>query len=121
MNAVSRADQDAFAAESQRAALVAASRSGLFNAEIVLVETIGCERTNTISVDQGPRADTSLEKLAHLKPVFEKDGTVTAGNASPLSDGAAAVLVTSAEVAEETRPQTDGANYSLRHGRGRAA
>jgi acetyl-CoA C-acetyltransferase len=89
---ISRADQDEFAAESQRRA-VAAIRSGAFKTEIVPVEKV--------AVDQGPRADTSLEKLAQLKPVFERDGTVTAGNSSQLSDGAAAVVVASNRFADK--------------------
>ena len=97
---ISREDQDSYAAESQRRA-AAAVRSGQFIQELVPVETPAREGSKTVLVDQGPRADTSLEKLAKLKPVFEQEGTVTAGNASQLSDGAAAVLVASNRFAEK--------------------
>jgi acetyl-CoA C-acetyltransferase len=94
---VSREDQDRFALESHRRA-VAARDSGAFDEEIIPVEVkAGQEFAN----DEGPRADTTLEKLAGLKPAFDADGTVTAGNASMLSDGAAALVVTSAERAEK--------------------
>jgi acetyl-CoA C-acetyltransferase len=83
---ISRAQQDEFALESHRKA-VKAMESCFFKAEIVPVETL--------SRDEGPRADTSMEKLAALKPVFQKDGTVTAGNAPGLNDGASALVVTS--------------------------
>ena len=97
---ISREDQDRFAAESQRRA-VAAMQSNQFQQEIVPIEAPVREGSKTISVDQGPRADSSLAKLATLKPAFERDGTVTAGNASQLSDGAAAVLVASQRFAEK--------------------
>ena len=103
---VSRADQDAFAAESQRRA-VDAIQSGRFTDEIVAVE-IAQRKGDPIrvSVDEYPRAGTTVEKLAALKPAFRKDGTVTAGNASGINDGAAALVVTTAEKARTvgTRP-----------------
>jgi len=83
---ISRAEQDRFALESHRRA-VKAMEECHFKAEIVPVDKV--ER------DESPRADTSLEKLAALKPSFEKDGTVTAGNAPGLNDGASALVVTS--------------------------
>ena len=83
---ISRARQDAFALESHRRA-VAAQRAGRFDGEIVPV--------GDIRSDECPRENTSLERLAALKPVFRPDGTVTAGNACPVNDGAAVVLVTS--------------------------
>jgi len=83
---ISRADQDQFALESHRKA-VAAMEDCHFKAETLAVEKV--ER------DEGPRADTSLEKLASLKPSFEKDGSVTPGNAPGLNDGAAALIVAS--------------------------
>jgi acetyl-CoA C-acetyltransferase len=94
---VSRADQDAFAAESQRRA-EAAIRDGLFKEEIVPVE-IPQKKGQALSfdTDEYPRAGTTAEKLAALRPAFKKDGTVTAGNASGINDGAAAVVVTTAE------------------------
>jgi acetyl-CoA C-acetyltransferase len=98
---VTREAQDLFALESHRRA-VEAQRSGRFAAELIPVElpssTPGApkgtpESGARVERDQGPRADTSLEKLARLPPVFRKGGTVTAGNSSSLSDGAAGVVV----------------------------
>src|SRR5216110_3923227 len=83
---VSRRDQDEFALQSHQKA-VKAMESCFFKAEIVPVEKV--------EKDESPRADTSLEKLAALKPSFEKDGTVTPGNAPGLNDGASALVVTS--------------------------
>lgn len=99
---VSRVDQDSFAAESQRRA-VAAIASGAFAAETVAVE-IRQRKGDPIrfAVDEYPRADSTLEKLAALKPAFTKDGTVTAGNASGINDGAAALVVTTGDVAGKT-------------------
>jgi acetyl-CoA C-acetyltransferase len=91
---ISRADQDAFAFASHQKA-VAAQQAGAFRDEIVPVEIAGRKGTVTVSADESPRADTSLEALAALKPAFVKDGTVTAGNAPGLNDGAAATVVTS--------------------------
>ena len=94
---VSRESQDEWAALSQQRA-VAAVEDGHFDSEIVPVTTPdGTEVTK----DDGPRAGTTVEKLANLRPVFKEDGTVTAGNACPLNDGAAAVLIMSAERAQE--------------------
>jgi acetyl-CoA C-acetyltransferase len=95
---VSRADQDAFAAESQRRAAAAVS-SGTFDKEIVSVTIAGRKGDIVISRDEGPRPETTAELLAKLRPAFSPEGTVTAGNASQLSDGAAAVVVASEEVA----------------------
>lgn len=90
---VERADQDAFAAESQRRAEQAIS-GGAFDAEIVAVE-IPQKKGPTLRMgrDEYPRAGTTVEKLARLKSAFAKDGTVTAGNASGINDGAAALVV----------------------------
>jgi acetyl-CoA C-acetyltransferase len=93
---VSRAAQDEWAAISQQRA-VAARDGGHFKAEIVPVET----EDGVVSADDGPRPGTTVERLAELPTVFREDGTVTAGNACPLNDGAAAVLVMSAERAEQ--------------------
>jgi acetyl-CoA acyltransferase len=87
---ISREAQDRFAAGSHEKA-VAAQSAGLFDGELIPVRTGDTE----ISVDEGPRADTSVERLAALRPVFTVDGTVTAGNSSPLNDGAAALLLAS--------------------------
>ncbi len=94
---VSREDQDAFALRSHQRAL-AAIQAGHFRDEIVPVTTA---EGKTFEVDEGPRADTSAERLAKLRPVFHARGTVTAGNASQMSDGAAAALVMSASKAKE--------------------
>src|SRR5258708_3427274 len=83
---VSRKEQDEFALMSHQKA-VKAMESCFFKAEIVPV--------NKVEKDEGPRPDTSLEKLAALRPLFEKDGTVTAGNAPGLNDGASALVVSS--------------------------
>jgi acetyl-CoA C-acetyltransferase len=93
---ISRAEQDAFAAESQRRA-VEALRDGTFTAEIVPVPVPQKKgETQRVAVDEYPRAGTTVDKLAALRPAFKKDGSVTAGNASGINDGAAALVVTSA-------------------------
>jgi acetyl-CoA acyltransferase len=101
---VTREDADAFALRSHRNAL-AAQQSGRFDDEIVPVEvdtvTPSGEQKALFKRDEGPRADTNLEALAKLKPVFHSHGTVTAGNASQTSDGAAAALVMSDAKARE--------------------
>jgi len=97
----SRAEQDLFAAESQNRT-EKAQAAGNFNAEIVPVE-IPQRRGDPVvfAKDEFPRAGTTAEKLGGLRPAFKKDGTVTAGNASGINDGAAAVVVMSAEKAAE--------------------
>lgn len=97
---VSREDQDAFAVESQRKA-AAAIQAGKFKEEIVPIEVHSKKKSVLFDEDEFPRPDTSLEKLASLKPAFKKDGTVTAGNACGRNDGAAAVVVMSANKANE--------------------
>jgi acetyl-CoA C-acetyltransferase len=94
---VSREEQDAYAAESQRRA-ENAIKSGLFKDEIVSVQ-IPQKKGEPVAfdTDEYPRASTTADKLAGLKPAFKKDGTVTAGNASGINDGAAAVVVATAE------------------------
>lgn len=94
---VSRPDQDEFALHSHQKA-IAAQTAGKFDAEIVPIVT---EDGRTFARDEGPRADTSLEALAALKPAFALGGTVTAGNSSPMNDGAAAAIVMSATKAKE--------------------
>jgi 3-oxoadipyl-CoA thiolase len=89
---VSREDQDAFALSSQQR-WAAAADAGRFDDELVAV--------GDVVRDEHPRPDTTLEKLAALKPAFRKDGTVTAGNASGLNDGAAALVIASEEKARE--------------------
>jgi 3-oxoadipyl-CoA thiolase len=99
---ISRQDQDQFALESQRRA-GRARESGLFAHEIVPVEVPGPRRGETMLVehDEHPRPDTTLERLAALKPTFRPGGTVTAGNSSGINDGAAALLVTGERRARE--------------------
>ncbi len=98
---ISREEQDAFALESHRRA-IAAIDSGRFAEEIVPVQ-VPQRKGDPIIVDtdERPRRDTSLEKLARLRPAFRPEGTVTAGNASGINDGAAAVLLMSAEKARQ--------------------
>jgi acetyl-CoA C-acetyltransferase len=91
---VSRADQDAFALASHQKA-VAAMEACHFKAESVAVEIPGKKGPTVVEKDEGPRKDTSLAALAALKPSFEKDGTVTPGNAPGLNDGASALVVAS--------------------------
>ena len=88
---VSRAEMDEFALRSQELA-VAHQRNGFFAREIIPVTRAD---GTIVDTDDGPRADTSLERLSSLPPVFRPDGTITAGNACPLNDGAAAVVVMS--------------------------
>ena len=97
---ITREEQDGFAAASQQRA-EAAQKSGRFNDEIVAV-TIPSRKGDTIvDMDEHPRHGTTVEALSKLRPAFEKDGTVTAGNASGINDGAAAVvLMTAAEAAK---------------------
>jgi 3-oxoadipyl-CoA thiolase len=98
---VSREDQDEFALESHRRA-VAATEAGRFDEELVTVEVPQRKGPPvTVHSDEGPRADTSLEKLASLRPAFREGGTVTAGNSSQLNDGAACLVVCSEERARE--------------------
>ncbi|MBI4241081.1 MAG: thiolase family protein, partial [Candidatus Rokubacteria bacterium] len=97
---ISREDQDAFALESQRRA-IAAIDAGKFREEIVPV-VIPQRKGDPVAfeVDEHPRRDTSLEKLAKLPPAFKPDGTVTAGNSSGIGDGASACVVMEARRAE---------------------
>ena len=97
---VDRTDQDEFAARSHRLA-TAAQSAGLFDAEIVPVTVKARRGDVTVVLDEGVRSDASLEVLAALRPSFRKDGTITAGSSSPISDGAAAVVVMDRELAEE--------------------
>jgi 3-oxoadipyl-CoA thiolase len=93
---IGREDQDEFALRSHRRA-VSAQQSGRFDDELVPVRVPQRKGdTLTIASDEGPRPDSSLESLAKLRPAFEENGTVTAGNASPLNDGASALVLMSA-------------------------
>jgi len=97
---VSRSDQDAFALRSHQRA-VAATEAGKLAEEIVPIEARRGRETVLVEADEGPRPDASLEKLAALRPVFREGGTVTAGNASTLNDGAACLLLASEKGVEE--------------------
>lgn len=98
---ISRDAQDEFALESHRRA-VAARDEGRFKDEIVPVEVVQRKGDPlVVDADEPPRPDTTLERLAKLKPAFEDTGTVTAGNSSGINDGAAAVLLASAEMVDE--------------------
>lgn len=98
--AVSRHDQDEFAAESQRRCAVAV-RAGRFDAEIVPVTVTGAKKTVVVDADESPRPDTTTEALSRLRPMFQDDGTVTAGNSSTIADGAAAVVLLAADRARD--------------------
>jgi acetyl-CoA acetyltransferase family protein len=94
---ISREDQDAFALTSHQRA-VAAVAAGRFDDEIAPIDAPADPRgraIRTVTADEGPRADTSMEALARLPSVFKEEGTVTAGNSSPMNDGAAALLLAS--------------------------
>jgi 3-oxoadipyl-CoA thiolase len=93
---ISREDQDAFALRSHQGA-VAAANAGWLAEEIVPIEAPKGRETVLVEADEGPRPDASIEKLARLRPVFREGGSVTAGNASTLNDGAACLLIASEE------------------------
>ena len=97
---VSRNAQDEFALRSHERA-VAAGAEGRFADELVAIEAPGDRSTQLVDVDEGPRPETSLERLAELTPVFREGGTVTAGNASTLNDGAACLVLASERKAAE--------------------
>ncbi len=97
---ISREEQDAFAFESQMKAK-AAQEEGRFKEEIVPVHIRERKREFDFDQDEYPRHDSSLESLARLRPAFQKDGTVTAGNSSGINDGAAAMVIMSLKKAEE--------------------
>jgi 3-oxoadipyl-CoA thiolase len=104
---VSREEQDRFALQSHRRA-VAATEEGRFAEQIVPVEVpprSKREESRKLEADEGPRRDTSMEKLAKLKPAFREGGTVTAGNSSTLNDGAACLVLGSGEAARELGKQ----------------
>lgn len=100
---IGREEQDHFALQSHRKA-VSAQSQGKFKQEIVPITTIDASgKMKRADTDEGPRSDTSIEILAKLKPAFEKEGTVTAGNSSPLTDGAAMLLVMSKRLAKKLK------------------
>jgi acetyl-CoA C-acetyltransferase len=95
---ITRADQDAFACESHRRATVA-MRENLFHSEIIPLLPNSKPGAAPVTSDEGPRSECTVDQLAKLKPAFIREGTVTAGNSAMISDGAAAVVVTSSEFA----------------------
>jgi acetyl-CoA C-acetyltransferase len=97
---ITREEQDAFAAKSQQKA-EAAQKSGRFKNEIVAVTIKGRKGDTVVDADEYPKHGTTVETLAKLRPAFAKDGTVTAGNASGINDGAAAVVLMSAQEAKK--------------------
>lgn len=96
VHGITREAQDAFALSSHQKAVAAQAR-GEFKDEILPLTLETKKGTTVIDTDEGPRSDTSLEKLAKLKPAFRKDGTVTAGNSSSINDGASMVVICSEE------------------------
>jgi acetyl-CoA acyltransferase len=97
---IARADQDAFAWRSQQRC-AQAQRAGFFARELTSVSVARARGENVqVSIDEPPRADTTLEALAKLKPIVRASGTVTAGNASPVNDGSCALLLATAAAAE---------------------
>jgi len=122
---VSRADQDAFSLESHRRAL-AAQAAGEFADEICPVDVVErfpdlasgevSTKTRTVSLDEGPRPDTSMEGLAKLRPVFAAKGSVTAGNSSQTSDGAGALIVVSERILRQfdLKPLARFVSFSVR-------
>jgi len=101
---ISRDEQDRFAAQSHNRA-AEATKKGHFDKEIVALAAASIKQKEDVGADEGIRPDSSAEVLAKLRPAFDKEGTVTAGNASQISDGAAAIAVCSAAQAEEMSAQ----------------
>ena len=97
---ITREDQDELAVESHRRALCAI-KTGRFKSQIVPVELKTRKGTTCFDTDESPREDATMENLAKLKPAFDKNGTITAGNASCINDGAAAVVLMEEHAAEE--------------------
>ena len=95
--------------------------AGRFDAELVPVTIEGKKGATTFSRDEHPFPDASMEKLGKLAPVFSKTGTVTAGNSSGITDGAAAVVVASEHFVKTEQPEAAGANLSRDLGRSRSA
>ena len=96
LHQISREDQDAFALSSHQKAITA-QQNGKFKDEILPVTVEGKKGSFVVDTDEGPRSDTSLEKLSRLKAAFRKDGSVTAGNSSSINDGASMVVICSEE------------------------
>ena len=111
---ISREAQDAFALQSQQRA-AAAIEQGAFAEQILPVEVQRGRKTETFAVDEHVKPDTTAEELSRLRPVFKTDGTVTAGNASGINDGAAALVLASAKAAEAAglRPRAKITGYAV--------
>jgi acetyl-CoA C-acetyltransferase len=109
---ISREEQDQFALRSQQRAQ-AAIESGRFDNEVVPLEVEGRKGKTTFARDEHCRARTTLQDLGKLPPVFSKEGTVTAGNSSGITDGAAALVVLSEEGASKTNPQARIVDYEI--------
>ena len=109
---ITRKDSDAYALRSQQAA-EAAHKAGYFKEEIVPVEVKQGKKTILVSEDDHRRPETTMETLEKLPPSFKKDGMVTAGNASGIVDGAAAVVVTTEKIARERGSEADWTNRFL--------
>ena len=116
---ISRERQDAFALHSHAKA-VAAQDAGRFADELVPVTVGGRKGDTVVEADEGPRRDTSLEQLAKLRPAFREDGSVTAGNSSPLNDGRGRAARHPRAYAPRRRPRAAGRRPQHRR-RGRAA
>lgn len=113
---ISREDQDEFAVDSHEMAMEA-NNAGLFKDEIVPITVKNGKEEFLLEVDEGIRGDTSVEKLSKLKPVFKPDGTITAGNAPGLSDGASAILLMSETMANDygLKPMAEIIDYASEH------
>ena len=111
---ITRADQDAFAVESQRRAAAAIS-AGHFKSQILPMEVQAGRKTMVFDTDEHPKPDTTLETLATLKPAFRKDGVVTPGNASGINDGAAAVVLASGTYVKRTGAKPIGRIVAYSH------
>jgi len=111
---ITREDQDALAVESHRRA-ICAIETGRFKGQIVPVEIQSRAGITYFDTDESPRTDATMENLAKLKPAFDKDGTITAGNASTINDGAAAVVLMEARAAEERglKPMAKLVDYAV--------
>jgi acetyl-CoA C-acetyltransferase len=111
---ITRDEQDAFAARSQQR-FVAAQKAGRFAEEIVAIEVAGKKGPEHFAADEAPRADTTTESLARLRPAFRPDGTITAGNAPGLNSGAAAMIIAERAFAEANglKPMARLAGYGV--------
>ena len=116
---ITREEQDRWAERSQQR-FAAAQAAGKFADEIVAGRACERNKPGLFNKDEHNRPDTTFASLAKLRPAFRKDGTITAGNAPGLNSGAAAMMVSSADWAEQERPRADGASCCLRRRRRRA-